>query len=59
MWCVITFLFKAPGYYEPEKGFPSILGSSPRYTFGVKHKDPKPDETPGMSLEYICYLVVS
>ena len=47
--------FKAPGYYETEKSLQAILGSSPRYSFGIKYKDPKPDDTPGMSLEQFFF----
>ena len=48
--------FKAPGYYETEKSLQAILGSSPRYSFGIKYKDPKPDDTPGMSLEQFFFF---
>ena len=39
--------FLAPGSYDVEKADKKIHESSPAYSLGVKHKEPKADDTPG------------
>lgn len=40
-------LHLAPGSYDIEKAEKSIKQSSGAVTFGIKHKEPKPDTIPG------------
>lgn len=43
----IYFLFTAPGAYDVEKAEKVIQHSTGAVTFGIKYKDPKPDDIPG------------
>ncbi|GFT49308.1 outer dense fiber protein 3 [Trichonephila clavipes] len=38
--------FVAPGAYEPEKAMKAVLDSTPRYSFRIKYREPKPDNVP-------------
>lgn len=46
------FLQLAPGSYDTEKSMKTILDSSTAYSFGIKYKEPKLDDTPGKE-EYL------
>ena len=41
------FNFSAPGTYDVEKAEKVIHQSPGAVTFGIKHKEPKPEEIPG------------
>ena len=46
-----TYLcFIAPGAYDVDKAEKVMHQSSGAVTFGIKYKDPKPDDIPGSSL---------
>lgn len=40
-------LYLAPGSYDIEKAEKSIKQSSGAVSFGIKYKEPKPDNIPG------------
>lgn len=44
---VFSFGFLAPGTYDIEKAEKVIHQSPGAVTFGIKYKEPKPDEIPG------------
>ena len=41
------FLTPAPGEYDIDKAEKKMVGSAPKYTFGLKTVSEKPKETPG------------
>lgn len=43
----ILFRITAPGTYDVERVDKTILESSPAYSFGLKHKEQRPDDIPG------------
>lgn len=44
---IFVFPNLAPGSYDTEKSMKTILDSSTAYSFGIKYKEPKLDDTPG------------
>lgn len=41
------FIYSAPGSYDIEKAEKSIKQSSGAVSFGIKYKEPKPNNIPG------------
>lgn len=41
------FITPAPGEYDIDKAEKKMVGSAPKYTFGLKTVADKPKETPG------------
>lgn len=46
--------FIAPGSYDVEKADKKIHESSPAYSLGVKHKEPKQEDIPGTFFSAFC-----
>ena len=44
-----TFVTPAPGAYNPENAVDDVKRTAPKYSFGIKGKDEKPAEVPGMT----------
>lgn len=44
---MLYFLITAPGAYDVEKADKKIHESSPAYSLGVKHREPKHEDIPG------------
>lgn len=53
----LSFCVTAPGSYDVEKVDKNVLQSSPAYSFGMKHKDQKPDDTPGNFL-FLTHILI-
>lgn len=45
----MMYFSTAPGAYDVEKAEKVIQQSTGAVTFGIKYKDPKPDDIPGTS----------
>lgn len=50
-------LHLAPGSYDIEKAEKSIKQSSGAVTFGIKHKEPKPDTIPGTFISILKFCM--
>lgn len=46
-------IFPAPGSYDVEKADKKIHESSPAYSLGIKHKERRPEDIPGLFLFHI------
>ena len=44
-----SFVTPAPGAYNPENAVDDVKRTAPKYSFGIKGKDEKPAEVPGMT----------
>lgn len=52
-------LISAPGSYDIEKSERIIHQSSGAVTFGIKYKEQKPDDIPGIIIRYISNVLIN
>lgn len=53
----LQFILTAPGTYDVEKAEKVIQQSTGAVTFGIKYKEPKPDDIPGTFLQHFNILI--
>lgn len=49
----VMLIFPAPGSYDVEKADKKVHESSPAYSLGIKHKERRPEDIPGLFLFHI------